>query len=129
MYEPHEPTLIGGPLRDAANPADNVQAFACAVCGTSENVRRVLTVVGGILCDPCFRTVMHSIGTPTVPGNQPMCSAQHTADPMQTAYGVVQQWPPHTYLSEGELTIRACRAHLLEAMAACAAAHTTLEPS
>lgn len=128
MYEPHEPTLVGGPLRDAANPADNVKPAACTICGTRDNIRRILTAVDGILCDRCFHTVMHLIGTPTVPGNAPMCSAPHPADLTQTAYGVTQQWPPHTYLSEGEPTIRACRAHLVQAIEACAA-HTTSEAS
>ena len=119
MYEQHEPTLIGTPLRDATNPADNVQPAECAVCGIRNGLRRT-NVPGplGVVCVPHLDAALLTLGPATV-ATADRCSGPHSGnDPM--AHGVTAVWPLSTSHDARQATIRACPTHL-------AAAITTLE--
>lgn len=128
MYEQHEPTLIGGPLLDAADPSHGVQPQACSVCGTVSGLQRIsLPGPSGIICLPCLDAALKTLGPPTV-SSITTCSQPHTGgDPL--LYGVVAVWPVRTSHDASQPTIRACPVHLAEAIAALAAAHTPLETS
>ncbi|MBT2391644.1 hypothetical protein J7E87_19950 [Streptomyces sp. ISL-1] len=115
-------TLIGGQLLDAADPAAGVVPDACAVCGTTSNLRRT-SVPGpsGVVCLPHLDAALRTLGPATV-DTIGVCSVQHIgADPMQTRYSVVAVWPLRTYGDFRQPSIRACREHLAEAIAGLAA--------
>lgn len=128
MYDYPEPILLGGPLLDAANPEDNVPTAVCAVCGTASDLTRInLSGPAAIVCMRHLEAALRGIGPATV-SDFNVCSGQHTGpDPMQTKYGVVAHWPPHSSSSLRQANIRACPTHLADAITALAAARGTRE--
>lgn len=125
MYEQHEPTLIGGPLLDAADPSHGVQPQACAVCGTASGLQRTaLPGPAGIVCRSCLDAALKTLGPPTVSSIN-TCSRPHDGgDPL--LYGVVAVWPVRTFHDARQPAIRACPVHLAEAIATLTA-QTPLE--
>lgn len=128
MTDPVPTILVGGPLRDAAEPSHGVEPHRCTVCGTADGLR-LLPYVGAPrrICRPCFDAVMHRIGVPSHPGAVLTCSARTAHGPNQFGHNdrqvavaapVVAIWPTHTVLSIGTPSIRACSHHLDEAIAA-----------
>lgn len=59
-------TLIGGQLLDAADPAAGVVPDACAVCGTTSNLRRT-SVPGpsGVVCLPHLDAALRTLSPAT----------------------------------------------------------------
>lgn len=108
--------LVGGPLRDAAEPSHGVEPHRCAVCATERDLT-LLPLDGApqCICSTCFRAVMHRIGTPSHSGAVSTCTS--TSD-CPNPFGVVAVWPPQTVFRQDDHFIRACPHHLATALAA-----------
>lgn len=125
-------TVVGGALRDAADPTHNVQPHRCLVCrGTDQLTLLSLSVrdlagtglhgaMPATCCVPHLEAALRRIGKPTPPGYANQCSGQHDGTD-QTRFGVVAVWPRNTLHRPGAATIRACKHHLVTALIAVAA--------
>lgn len=124
MHPQHEPTLIGGPLLDAANPDHNVQPAACYVCGTQRGLNRNnLPGPHGVTCLPHLGEAMRRLGRPSSDGLG-LCTAPHNGYEPGSAYRVVEVWPLNTLNGP---TVKGCAVHLTESLAALKAALTPSE--
>lgn len=111
-----DPILVGGPLRDAAEPSHGVEPHHCTVCATTGGLRPLpLDGPPRHICSACFPAVMHRIGPPSHPGAVNTCTSRTAACP--NSFGVVAVWPSDTLLLPGTPSIRACSHHLAEAVA------------
>ncbi|MGW4021073.1 hypothetical protein [Streptomyces sp. NPDC005009] len=87
----------------------------CCVCGTDRGLRRlVLPLPHGHVCTACLDAALRLVA-PAVPSTVNKCSGPHQAGD-QAQFDVTAVWPLAAALDSGQPTIRACSAHLTEAL-------------
>lgn len=114
-HERPPPILVGGPLRDAADPTHGVQRDRCVVCATERDLTRThLDGPAGVICHRHYDAAMCRLGSPR-PTSVRICTRCPSDDPAR--FGVTAVWPLGAH-QQGQPVIYACRRHLAESIAA-----------